>query len=462
MSDLWEAVPQVRWSGRVDQPVVPQKAEPSVTANVAATADAAKPDPTVNGTPEQPLSSTLAKASTTSEANHVQTVSDSKDRGDPTTASEVAVATVSKSRVAENESLEPTTPQAVFADPSLDQIERLKAALNDDAERAKSSPSHASTTPEVRVRVESMVTRARHLFDLGKLREARQAAKSAHDLGDSARLDYSPDEERPIDLVQRIDDQLREAAQPTEAAPQQTAGLIDDRGDPKAVAAITVGQPDPRTLKGSEIDSGGRPRRDWSLNVFRRDRKTSPLDPGPTPPGIVVINSASAVQSIVEADAISSRESDSAIVQANRSLTLVKAQASPNVDRQPRDSSTPIAYAPFQRAGETSEELLDSTTGDAAIAKQPPEIDPLPATWPAAIALPPRIIVDEPTNPPADVEEVKPIVPFRDVAGRRSHSIQQPEGIENAPAGNWSWLIGVAIFAACAVVAIFWYRRGAI
>src|SRR5262249_21123283 len=118
-------------------------------------------------------------------------------------------------------------PEAVVSEPSNSQIERLKAALDDDAERAK-EPSRQLSNHDVRVRVESLLQRSRNLFDLGQLREARHTAKIAHELGDSAKLDYSPDEERPIDLVQRIEDQLKEAdalaaAKPAEPSPEPIA-----------------------------------------------------------------------------------------------------------------------------------------------------------------------------------------------------------------------------------------------
>ncbi len=471
MSDLWEA----RWSGaRVDLPTDPKKTEPSVTANVAATTDAAKTDPTVRGELKQLPEATRANAST-SEPTGVQTLSGSKAPVDPSFTPETDLATASAVQLTANESLEPATPQTVFAEPSLDQIERLKAALNDDAERAKLPAPHANGAPDVRVRVESMVARARSLFDLGKLREARHAAKTAHDLGDSARLDYSPDEERPIDLIQRIDDQLREAAEPIEAGSPQTAGATDDRSEPKASASPTtptgnVAQRDPHAPKGPERDPGARPKRDWSLNVFRRDRKTAPVDPvtAQTSPEALATNAASSrMQLTLETDAASPQESDGAMVQANRCLTLVKAQQSPaGLERQARDSSTPIAYAPFQRparAAESSDGLLATMTGNQESAQPPLEFESIRTVWPAEVAdSPPRIIVDETTPPPADLEEVKPISPFRDVAGHRPQTILLPEGIDDAPRTNWNWLIGIALFGTCAVVAIFWYRRGAI
>ena len=254
MSDLWDAVPQVRWSGsRTDPTAAPVKAEPSVAANVATTAEPIRGGDRVDREPVRAQLVSPAGDSRPPNANAVETTLGSDSAGDPTAtslspgvspssgapassgvhaSSEVAITAGGDS---ETVRVAGSTPQDVLNDPSTDQIARLKAALNDDTERAKSPARQVGGAHDVRVRVESMLARARRLFDLGQLREARHAAKTAHDLGDSARLDYSPDEERPIDLVQRIDSQLNGSTgqagstSPQTAAPPRTPGNTDSQ-----------------------------------------------------------------------------------------------------------------------------------------------------------------------------------------------------------------------------------------
>ena len=471
MSDLWDAVPQVRWSGsRIDPTGEPANTEPSVTANVATAAEPTQGVVPVD--PESGQSSSVAAADDlmAPEFDSVQTVSGSSPQDVATSSSGVGTADIGEP---DEDPVAGSAPQDVLADSSADQIERLKAALSDDAERAKSPPRQAGGAHDVRVRVESMLTRARRLFDLGQLREARHAAKIAHDLGDSARLDYSPAEERPIDLVQRIDSQLKESAGQDESNTPQTA---DASGNPPApntnsTQAGRAAHDDPRTVKEPETDSASRPRRDWGLNVFRRDRKMPPTDQAtatPSAPVGTVPGSAqpAVVQMSFEADAESPEESGAAVVQANRSLTLIKASETQaaRIHRQSFDSSTPIAYAPFQRStgdGESRETLFD--TSDPELEVRPSsEIESDPPAWPLDVDAPPtRPIVDESTPPPADAEEVQPLSPFHDVAGQSSPNVAASVPADDLNSASWNWLAGIAAFGICALVAVFWYRRGA-
>ncbi len=477
MSDLWDAVPQVRWSGsRIDPTTEPVKAEPSVTANVATTAEPTQGIVQVDPESGQSSSVTPADDLMAPEFDSIQTVSGSSPQDVATSSSGVATANIGQP---EDDLVAGSAPQDVFADSSVDQIERLKAALSDDAERAKSPPRQAGGAHDVRVRVESMLTRARRLFDLGQLREARHAAKIAHDLGDSARLDYSPDEERPIDLVQRIDSQLKESTGQAESNSPQITDASGNRPAPNAnsTQAGRAAQDDPRTVKEPETDSASRPRRDWGLNVFRRDRKMPHTDQATAtpsaPPGQALGSAQPAVvQMSFEADADSPEESGAAVVQANRSLTLIKASGTPEtpgtqaarIHRQSFDSSTPIGYAPYQRTardGESNEVLLDTSDPELEV-EQSPETESDPRVWPLDVdESPTRPIVDESTPPPADVEEVKPLSPFHDVAGHSSSDVAASVPADDLNSANWNWLAGIAAFGICALIAVFWYRRGA-
>ncbi|MBS0206529.1 MAG: hypothetical protein JSS49_26875 [Planctomycetes bacterium] len=355
---------------------------------------------------------------------------------------------------------------------SADPIERLKAALHEDVERARTAPRLSSGAHEVRVRVESMLEKSRRLFDLGQLREARHTAKIAHDLGDSARLDYLPDEERPIDLVQRIDDQMREVEQAKEAALSTATATQRPEPVPPAAPKTVVGSAskDSQSTKPPEADAVARQKRDWSygLNVFRRDRK-----PGGTEPNTVPSTQPSAVslpvQMGIEAEPSSAslENSDGAVVQANRSLTLNRdpEQSDERVERQPRDLSSPIAYVAYPRGGrreEPEDELQPHVATEPEVEQQAPDFEArfeersLDAT-----SIPPARIEEDATPPPAEFDEVKPIAPARDRSGQSVPEAAPPLASETRRPTSGGWLYGIAGFAVCAVFAGIWYRRGA-
>jgi len=468
MSDLWGAVPQVRWSGnRVEPPVVESPTEPSVTANVAA-----------SGVVQLQESATTAEArpsglpSTTipispGESGPVQTTSGVN----PTIArTDIAgAATSAEAGQSADDVVDAADPQSVFTDTSVEQIERLKAALDDDAERAKSPPRAVAGGHDVRVRVESMLARARHLFDIGQTREARHTAKVAHDLGDSARLDYSPDEERPIDLVQRIDDHLRVTAEQAASKQQDLPETLANQPpvEPGPVEAGPAGKRDIREDKGADPESA-KQRRDWGygLTVFRRDRKPAANErANSNPPPAGNLPTVTPIPAVVLTAPELDMETDGAVMQANRSLSLAKTEeAAPNrSERLPRDASAPIALAPYQRREFRSD--LGETVQDPPVSEPDAEVEHqdlggIEQEWPREIAENSPRAEDEAIVPPVEFEEVKPLTPFRDVAGAAMQDLDEAEPIES-PRGSSGWLMGAAIFGICAAVAIFWYRRGA-
>jgi hypothetical protein len=499
MNDLWGAVPQVRWSGtRVDPPADAVKAEPSVTANVAMTAESPPVDESaIESEAGRPpvVTPVSALQPTESDANGSTPGAMTETQRSPALPSEVVDGDSGRfDRNPDDRNPDVMEPDAgidshpLLADSSSDQIERLKAALSDDAERAKSPPRQPGGAHDVRVRVEAMLARARRLFDLGQLREARQAAKVAHDLGDSARLDYSPDEERPIDLVQRIESQLQESkGQPESTAEQSTVAQSrttssgespDRRSEPTVHSAQTGSAPrdDFRTAKEPETDPASRHRRDWGLNVFRRDRKTPATEPvaaiPSTPPRSAPESAGSpVVQMSLELGGESPEDAGHAVVQANRSLTLTPggdasaAEASAeDSGRRSFDSSFPIGRAPFQRIppdAESRQAMLDFSDPDVEV-RQSPEPEPAAEPWPLDAQVPPvRPTLDEPAPPPADAEEVKPLSPFHDVSDQSLPDIVESVRPDNSKPVAWSWLVGIAGFGVCALIAMFWYRRGA-
>lgn len=464
MSDLWGAVPQVRrLGGRAEVPTIEQPAEPSVTANVAGAGVQKQSELAVPTDPRSPSSSDAFTPSSPIDTGSIQTsvaVNPPANRPDDGDVERAAP----ENGLAPDDAIDTTDPQSVFADTSVEQIERLKAALDDDAERANSPPRAVAGGHDVRVRVESMLARARQLFDLGQTREARHTAKIAHDLGDSARLDYSPDEERPIDLVQRIDDHLRVTA-------EQAA--VQHGNAPDSLANQPVAEPEPaesvipngREDKAADPESA-KQRRDWGygLTVFRRDRKPGVTDRANVAPGpATTLPAVTPIPAVVLVPPELDTETDGAVVQANRSLSLAKVEET-TPTRQARDASAPIAFAPYQRR-KVSSELSDSVQDDSSSETDPEietqDIGALDQAWPpeitdkSAIAEEEEVIVA-----PVEFEEVKPLTPFRDVAAAALSDVSEVEQIER-PQQSFGWIAGAAVFGICAAIAIFWYRRGA-
>lgn len=461
MSDLFSSVPQVWPNSKSDLSGEPKKDELSVTANVAAV------PPKSESTNLAPSAAPRNSRTPATDDNQTQIGSSNSSLADGTPfdqePTEIDLA-----------GYEPASAKSKTGDAETpaDPIERLRAALHEDSERAKSTSRLTTGAHEVRVRVDSMLERSRRLFDLGQLREARHTAKVAHDLGDSARLDYLPDEERPIDLVQRIDEQLREVEQGKDAAstvdgPSQRQESVTSASGP---LKGTVSSRDPRTAKSIDADAASRPKKDWSygLNVFRRDRKANGSEASPNPPLPAQVPQLPVQMGIeTEADFDTLEKSDGAVVQANRSLTMYRAadQSAERVERQPRDMSAPIAYAPYQRA-ERREELQDEFLGKIPAES---EVEQQSASFEAnfeqreldANSVPPAMIEDDATPPPTDFDEVTPISPARENTEQMAPDTVAPRSSDSVRSANSNWLYGLAGFAICAGFATVWYRRGA-
>jgi hypothetical protein len=296
-----------------------------------------------------------------------------------------------------------------------------------------------------------MLDRARRLIDLGQLTEARVAAKTAHDLGHTARLDYSPEEERPIDVVQRIDDQIKES--------QTSATSPDERAPDMAVNAEVTRRP-PRP----DVDSNPRQRKDWGygLNVFRRDRKP----PSGTVPAVAAAPANSPAGNVIETlptqitlGIEESEANDNVVVQANRRLTLVKSESPEGVDVEPYrrelELNGTVPTAPrLPRA--------DDSGADEEQEQPTPTMDLSEESWPSETSESGRRKVrsESSTLAAADFDEVEPLQPFRDVAATPA-PVRIEDEVETPTRVGQLGFAGLIACAVCAVVALFWYRRGA-
>lgn len=463
MSGLWESVPQVRWSGtRPDAAVPAPKAEPSVAANTGASVAKSQ-----SSSPSSP-NADAEMARGAGQAKAIRTV------GNVEPPKQTMDGEIYSRDFENNPPTQTNSPSSEFGltERGQDQIEKLRAALDNDAVQVEGTPRHAGNTHDVRVRVDSLVEKARSLFDLGQLREARHAAKIAHDLGDAARLDYSPEEERPIDLVQRIEDRIKETSEVADSleigTDQQT---VDGAPSQKSHQELSLTSPPTATLgkqlpaaKPADADANSR-RKDWTqgLSVFRRDRKPMPTSvPGTiSQPAVATAAPTTDMPAIpigVEFNVEPIEASESAVVQANRSLSLARPGVASMLDEQKSEMEL---HGDTHDAYETHSESAESASS-AEVSRNSPLFKADTVSW-SEDAVTPRVLnSDESTTPPVDFAEVEPLAPFRDVAAASVTPSVTDKPSELPRPVDQSWAFGVALFAACAIVAIFWYRRGAV
>ena len=470
MTQFLPSVPQTWWPGTREEPVVAtEQAEPSVTANVAVTTE---------------LSEAETGESSLNSSDHVATKRKPSTQGTATNGSVTAHGgtratlppTESERQAAVRELAATNSNNAARADDGDKQLERLKAALSEDASRSTTSNLAVMASGEVRARVESLLSRARRLFDVGQLNDAKQTAQMAQELGESARLDFSPDEERPIDLVRQIDDQLQATAD-DEAQPalsqnsvaavsgSQTAPKSPSTAPPNVSSAVANSTAD--ALNG-RVWLKGR-----AINVFRRESKPALSDSASAITDNVATSTpeAAGVRSNSISGGNGSVEADSgiAVVQANRSVALSRMGlttqaardelAAANTNREQIAFESPVS-SPF--AGQDEALGADRTLDSAADHTRHTD-----AAGEAAFAVrnnsvtedDQQLQVDDTGTMPLALEEVRPMSPFRNVA--RAEKIVHPERAEQRESRLFTagLAIASAVLIVCSLLAITCYRR---
>ena len=457
MTQFLPSVPQTWWPGTREEPVEETKpTEPSVTANVAVVADSAETlsDHGKASISEVPANSKRERGRRASPSNGSVTAQAGGRVASPPTASE--------QRAAARDVAEAAAINQSSGDGGQDQLERLKAALSEDARRNTEPNRTAGSSGEARLRIDSLLGRARRLFDVGQFNEARQAAQIAQELGEAARLDYSPDEERPIDLVRRIDDQLQTMQEPSDKTGTENSNVTDTE------RSKTEEHPSPEPKTAATESSGNR---SWLLgrgmNVFRRDRKPSAADAVIIP--AAADNAPPHVSLSLELGDNAKADTDSrtAVVQANRSVALstvtspqrtsheaIRSQTTDRSDvegslrsSQPSDDSdSAVSELP-----EISRHVTTAESSDRSL-DNPANFSPDDG---------PQLTTDNTATPPPALEDVRPVSPFHNVAGKTKASLpSSPEQIE--PRGSlWGWAFGAACLMACSLLALACYRRGA-
>lgn len=238
IAKLWDHVPSAPWTaGKSTERKIEQE-RPTVAANSAAAlsardaqaADAPVEDPfEVAIVPGQSKKSVdkLGSGSGLPEgqrsAIHQTSMSSGSASTDSSTASDTEAPAVAKTTGAK---LKDALPDPLSATPGdwtkafelanglekakeatsqeVSRIGQLRETLEEDAQ-AVTKRSLAELN-EFRLRIESLLSHARRQIEAGELKTAQRFARLANELSEGAGLEYSPTEERPQDLLHRIED----------------------------------------------------------------------------------------------------------------------------------------------------------------------------------------------------------------------------------------------------------------
>lgn len=474
MTQFLPSVSQTWWPGTRDESVEPAEPdEPSVTANIATATDpqeavrdenTLRPSGLVNMRRKPQAKENASNGSVTAHGGGRVTL--------PPTENE--------RQAARRELAAANSTGSAGTDDGDDQLERLKAALNEDAHRTTTVNPAVTASSEVRARVDSLLNRARRLFDVGQLSDAKQTAQLAQELGETARLDFAPDEDRPIDLVHQIDDQLQ-ATQADDAQQESTGNDIAANSSSRVAfkSSSTGAIPPAKTAAANEeaeVANGRSWLRGRGINVFRRDAKPSANDSSPVTSNAAVEITAAPNRIAadftpdIESGVQTETDSHVAVVQANRSMALARIGSTPQAMRDDLDASD-VAREPdeFGTHADSSSTLPthdDARSFDRSVedwterTSRSHSIDETFALRDGTTSDDgPRLLVDDEGTAPPTLEEVRPMSPFRNVA-RATKPARPARAEQHEPRiSATGWAIASAVLIVCSLLATTFYRR---
>ena len=439
----WNQVPLVHWSSKANSSdsTADQKkptSEPAVAANVAVEVET---NDESNGwsesTNDEQSQRSLAKRnnrhplSESNTSNGVQT-SDLADANDPAVE--------------------------IFSDVERTNspMSRLNAALTDDLPESQPLPQPSLTTLNERYRVDRLLSQAKQLLEGGQVEQARQAARKAQELGETAQLDYSPDEERPIDLVRRIESQIESVEENVESSSEkalsETPSNVPENGKPDV-----AGTPEkPSKPTGKDGTGLSRIRRDLTT-LFRSSKKTTSPEANP----IKVTTDQKSVQPVSTnyqplpertGRSNSTGRSNDAVVLANRSVSLGPPETETTSDNVQKEIVVSGLEREWQQPESPSAHRIDIRD----------QTDRDEITSASAIMVPRTTLeTDETSIVPPDFDVTEATTPFQEVpTSRGEHPRKDDEPIlEKCSDSNWP-LFYIA-FGLCGAFALHCYRRGA-
>ncbi len=440
MKSLWQQVPPVRWSNKDSQSATAKQdkvAEPAVAANVAIKSDHPLQAEAADGVSavDTKIKPQLARLS--SRFNRLENRPNEALAGFESTD-----ILESNSKSFDNEGDRGDSP-----------LERLNAALSDDALQAQSLPQRSVTMLEERFRVDSLLSRANRLIEIGQLQEARGSALLAQQVGDAAQLDYSPDEDRPIDLIRRIDGQLEEIRLADQSGteeleePEQTLTTLESASP----ADVTSNSPE-RELKVLTPKN-----RNWSA-FFRREKKSpASAEAGIRAPETVTLGPPKVVRDDYRSVIRPSNRTapHDAVVMANRSVSLGAIESV-------TETSTPVPSDSDDRntAAEDVQRASDSRSTSLEVTRF--RSDRTVSFAASSDSSRSKFEADESTGPLPEIDAVDTEMPRHidePANGGEPDRLERPDSIEPIRPDD-GWMIYLFI-AACTVLAVICYRRGA-
>lgn len=228
-------------------------------------------------------------------------------------------------------------------------IQQLKAALTADAAQVEQDQVAAAQRHPMQLRAEAMTHWAQELLQLGRLSEARRAALQAIDLSETAKVQYLPNEDRPRDLLERIEAALNQRHDVPQPAPVPNAETLGGIAEPVNMASPLV------------PDSAVTPQAHEQWLPLGRSEPESHVDD--VHQGLVRANQP--VLLPAENADLSDMRAAEPILSQTSELALVTNRAAP--DLQP-----PPMLPPF--LGSSSESNVTTSENDVTQAPQPPEL----------------------------------------------------------------------------------------
>jgi hypothetical protein len=328
-------------------------------------------------------------------------------------------------------------------------LDRFSAALSEDLSFAETLPQESLTGLAEKLRIEALIVQAKQLLDSGQLEQAEQKAQQAQELSDTVEIDYAPDEDRPIDLVRRIQGQL-EATRLKDGS-RSDSGIVEAAAESIGEGTLAPStQPDETSATSSS--SLARIRRDWST-LFRQKKKSGNPEANPSTPS-VVLNLPPPPVDPIEPDPVLSRaqtDSTEAVVMANRSVSLgaVESMSTSSASYVEATGQKPVEADSFrsdlQPISETTMQSLQESRDNASLDfgdTSRPVVDSAEAGEPVA-----EFDVGEMTEP-----AMKSKVPSR--SRSKSEVSESSEATEESD--RTGLYLGIGLFA---VLAIGCFRR---
>ncbi|ADG66061.1 hypothetical protein Plim_0209 [Planctopirus limnophila DSM 3776] len=287
IAKLWDHVPSAPWTAGKSAERKIEQEQPTVAANSAATlsardaqaADAPVEDPfEVAITPGQSTKSVdkVGSGSGLPEGQHSAIHQTSMTTGsgstDSSTTSDSEAPAVAKTTGAK---LKDALPDPLSATPGdwtkafelanglekakeatsqeVSRIGQLRETLEEDAQAV--TKRSLSELNEFRLRIESLLSHARRQIEAGELKTAQRFARLANELSEGAGLEYSPTEERPQDLLHRIEDLI--ALSRPEAGELKLNDMATDQKTAESAPDAITSSTQPSTGAALESEKSG-------------------------------------------------------------------------------------------------------------------------------------------------------------------------------------------------------------